>query len=118
MAYLHCHSCDWSQDDFWDWKWRWRIWKLRSLGYTPLALILEDIREYAKPRYIHYKISWFTNGHGFQSFKIHSWHMLILMIKHDFEQIITMKWWTWKSWQKHKMHATCPSCGARDFDID
>jgi hypothetical protein len=26
MAFLHCHNCDWSQDDFWE-----------PNGYNPLA---------------------------------------------------------------------------------
>lgn len=39
MAYLHCHCCDWSQDDFW------------SLKYNPLTTLWEDIKWLCKPRW-------------------------------------------------------------------
>ena len=52
MAYLHCHSCEWGQDDFWRWKWTWRFWKFRPFGYNPISLMIEDIRGNLRPRYI------------------------------------------------------------------
>jgi len=117
MAYLHCHSCGWEQDDFWTWKWSWKIWKFRPFGYNPISLIIEDIREYAKPRYLIFDSS-FAKENGFRSNRIHSWWMLLWELRRHFKRIFKMKWWTWKNWQKHKNTAVCPKCGDRNFDID
>src|ERR1700739_690240 len=41
MAYVHCHSCPWSQDDFWD------------RGYNPLRFFFKnEFTYYFWPRFI------------------------------------------------------------------
>lgn len=40
MSYVHCHACNWQQDDFWTRPWlrlsrRPRLW----LGYNPLGIL-------------------------------------------------------------------------------
>ena len=120
MAYLHCHSCDWSQDDFWDWRWTWRFWKFRPFGYNPISLMIDDIRDYIKPRYIEFDSS-FAREHGFKSSKIHSWSMLLLEWKRHFKRIFNQKWWTYNSWKKDKdrpFGVVCPACKDDNFDID
>ena len=60
MAYIHCHSCDWSQDDFWTlrfkltWKkWRRSFWKLGlDIGYNPISKFLDDLKWLWIPRWI------------------------------------------------------------------
>jgi len=117
MAYLHCHSCDWSQDDFWDWKWAWKFWRHKALGYNPISSLIDCILTYSKPRYINY--DWeFANDYGFKTPKIHSWRMLLFEISRLYQQFTTMEWGTFKAWKKHKLLAICPKCGARNFDID
>ena len=37
MAFLHCHDCDWSQDDFWS-----------DSGYSLIRSILEDLKGFEK----------------------------------------------------------------------
>lgn len=121
MAYLHCHSCDWSQDDFWSWNWSgvkkfWK-WSYRPFGYNPFSLLLEDIAFYAKPKIVKMD-SWWAEENGFKTANIHSWRMLVRSVKLRFKGIANMKWWTWESWKKSKDNATCPGCGAQNFDID
>jgi hypothetical protein len=60
MAYLHCHSCGWEQDDFWTlcfkitWrKWRKSFWKLGlDIGYNPISRLLDDLKWLWVPRWI------------------------------------------------------------------
>lgn len=120
MAYLHCHSCDWSQDDFWDFKIRWNKlhkWSSRPFGYNPLSLLLEDFSWLFKPRIIKFDTH-FAEDNGFKSNDIHSWAILLLHIKRRFRSLFTQKWRTYKSWMKVKDTAVCPKCGERNFDID
>ena len=108
MAYLHSHSCDWSQDDFWNWHWTWKVWKFRAFGYNPISLIIyDDILWYLKPRYI--KI---------EKNRMHSWRLMAGLIFQHAKRFFTMKWWTYESWKQVKDTAVCPGCGQRNFDID
>lgn len=123
MAYLHCHSCDWSQDDFWDWEWsglkRFWKWRSRPFGYNPFSLMLEDIAEYWKPRIMIFDRC-FAQELGFKSCRIFSWRFMIWQLRLHFERIFTQKWWTHKSFRKDydAGKAVCPGCGKVDFDID
>ena len=124
MAYLHCHNCGWSQDDFWDWKIKWRElfhWKSRPFGYNPLSLILEDIAEYYNFRFIEMDIGWMKEN-KYKGNKIHSWkllwkHGILIHLRRLFNQ----KWWTYKQFKKDsdKNIAKCPKCKSKsNFDID
>jgi len=88
--YLHCHSCNWSQDDFWEWKWKGLLsfWKFKSrpFGYNPFSLLLQHIAVYFEIKRI------------------------IKRIKH-------MRWWTYNSWLI-ETHPVCPECGDNNFGID
>jgi hypothetical protein len=123
MAYLHCHNCGWSQDDFWDWRIKWNKifkWQSRPFGYNPLSLILEDIAEYWKPRYIKMDSCW-CKELGLKDNRVHSWWLLKYELKRIFKRISTMKYWTYNSFEKAKIKgiAKCPKCGRNDnFDID
>ncbi len=117
MAYLHCHSCDWAQDDFY------------SKSYNPTTKIWSDIKWLWKPRiidlenfivedlikYTHVPIIKKKSGHQYKFF---SWNWLLLEIVKDVKLALKQKWWTWESWQKDKKAAVCPKCGDRNFDID
>ena len=117
MAYLHCHTCNWSQDDFWEWEWTWRVWKFRPFGYNPISLFVDNIHAYGVPRYIEFDIS-FAREHGLESPYIHSWRVLWWELKKSIRSVRDMKWWTWKSWRRHAEGAVCPQCKERNFDID
>lgn len=113
MAYLHCHSCDWSQDDFWhkrynpltkiwdDIKW---LWKLRMIEFD--ACTVKDLIKHTHVPVIRNEC------------KVFSWSWLILEVVKEIKIVLRQKWWTWESWKKHKDFAICPQCGMKDFDID
>ena len=123
MAYLHCHNCPWSQDDFWDFRIEWKRffkWTSRPFGYNPFSLILEDIASYWRPRYIGMDSYWMKEN-GFKGTHIHSWQLMKWEIRRHFRRISTMKWWTYKSFKKayDQKKAVCPKCGSSEhFDID
>ena len=118
MAYLHCHSCDWSQDDFWD------------KYYNPLTKIRNDIKWTIKPRvlgfdrymvvemkqYCYTPIFSWTNKKGFTC--VFSWNWLIVELERDIRSFRHMEWCTSERWNKVKDKAVCPKCGDRNFDID
>lgn len=60
MSYLHCHSCNWGQDDFWSFKWgKYGYWKLPVIklgwAYNPVSCFLSHVftkRGYWRPRRI------------------------------------------------------------------
>jgi hypothetical protein len=123
MAYLHCHECGWFQDDFWEWKIKWKNifkWQTRPFGYNPISLMLEDIAEYWKPRYIGMDSYW-CKEHGLKGNKVHSWWLLRYELKRHIKRLFSMKYWTLNSYKKAKNKgiAVCPKCGSKnDFDID
>ncbi len=117
MSYLHCHSCDWSQDDFWNKK------------YNPLTKIWDDIKWLWKPKII--KLDIYTMNELIKythvpiirkktrsDYKAFSWNWFILELVKEIRIFFQQKWWTWKSWKKHKDIAFCPKCKKRNFDID
>lgn len=124
MSYLHCHSCGWSQDDFWSWNWSglrkfWK-WKRRPFGYNPLSLILEDFSEYWKPRMISFD-AYAAKDMGFKNSNIFSWSMLFYNLAWHVQRIFRQRWWTFNQWKKYydKGFAVCPKCKCSDkLDID
>jgi len=148
MAYLHCHTknCGWSQDDFWYFKLKNPFYIIkdniirrkpyislgkntlhfnpRFLGYNPLSLIIEDLFEYGRPRWIGFD-SFFIEENNFKyrqgkEFKeVFSWRLLIWNIKRNINSLFKQKWWAYKYWKKdYDNGAVCPKCGERNFDID
>lgn len=123
MAYLHCHKCGWSQDDFWNWTIKWKSifnWHSRPFGYNPLSIMLEDIATYYKPRFISMDSYW-AKENGFKSNRVHSWWFIKEGFIRCYRVVIDMKY---NSHAKFKMaydsnQASCPKCGSKDdFDID
>ena len=105
MAYLHCHSCGWEQDDFYS-----------PEGYNPASSLKSWMdglcsEKIDKP---------FTNCSEF----IHENGNISMreVIAREFEKyaarIRNMKWITWEQWQKEREVAVCPNCGAQNLDID
>ena len=118
MAYLHCHSCDWSQDDFYsksyslwtkmlaDAKW---LWKPRF--FTLDTYIIKDLIEYTGVKV------WTKETVKGQT-KVFSWNWWMLEIVKDIKNYHNTKWKTWEAWKKAKDTAVCPQCGDTNFDID
>jgi len=109
MSYLHCHNCNWGQDDFWDLK-----------RYNPIKVLIEDFRENIKPRRIEFDYTFAEENFGTRK-PINSWRFLIFEIKRNIRKTINMKYWTYNSFMKakEKGKAKCPKCGSgKHFDID
>jgi len=105
MAYLHCHSCEWSQDDFY------------NKDYNPLTKIWGDVQWLWRPRILEIDVE------SYNPRTIFSWKLLVIEIVKDIRIALEMKWWTFHSWKKDWAQRTdkfpaCPKCGKQDFDID
>lgn len=121
MAYVHCHNCDWSQDDFWDFSWGcygyWHGWR-----YNPFSLFLRYVGDYWWPRVIEFDVGW-AEEQGWPSHHRHSWRLLwdqFVRIPRKFRK---QKWWTYKVWERAidrnvGKWPACPHCGAQALDID
>ncbi len=129
MAYLHCHNCYWSQDDFWDFKIRMRsfnlIGKIRirlpSWGYNPIshfnALVFNWKHGLWRPRRIRHD-KYMTQEFGWKRCDPFSWWLIYFEIKRAIKTFGKQKWWTEKSWGRMSKTAICPNCGKRAWDID
>lgn len=130
MAYLHCHSCDWAQDDFWSWRYnpitkiwddvKW-LWKPRWMGLD--RWVIDEIRKYTGiPVVVRESIVFERGGlrpeMAHTEWQVHSWLWLIVEVVKELKVCREQKWWTWGSWKRHKTTAVCPGCGDRNFDID
>lgn len=123
MAYLHCHSCGWSQDDFWNFKINFK--SSRPFGYNPLSIFIEDYKSYFNLKFRNWdrnfvldnpEVKAHKNENG--TYRIRNIRIWILETKRNFKRIFNQKWWTYKSWKKNKDKAKCPKCGEHNFDID
>ena len=118
MAYLHCHACDWSQDDFW------------SIAYNPITKFWDDFKWLWRPRILELD-DWIVNdisaltwipikrfGGQRGQLRVFSWNWLLIELAKEWYLFRRQKWWTWKSWNRKRDNAVCPKCGQRAFDID
>jgi len=120
MAYLHCHSCDWGQDDFWSFRFRrkYGYFKLFGFGweYNPISCFLSYVNEYAKPRRLEFD-KYYANEMGWKRHDVHSWWLLWQEFKDMLKSFRRQKWWTYKGFKKAK-EKKCPKCGSTKLDID
>ena len=107
MAYLHCHNCDWEQDDFW------------HDGYNPVSCIQEALEWlFQEPNVIKMDNNWCKeNGYGdVGSIKATE------LAAHDFERqarkIRGMVYRTEKEFYEKNPERKCPKCGQQQLDID
>lgn len=119
MAYLHCHKCGWSQDDFWDFSfgkhryfWHW--------GYNPISLFLLCVfgkKGYLKPRRIKFD-SYVAKEYGWKRIDPHTWYLVWYELCRTIKKFKRQKWWTNRAFRKDK-NAICPKCKSDEgFDID
>lgn len=108
MAFLHCHSCNWSQDDFYS-----------PDGYNP-ASCLASWNDHLCGDKADKIDELFTDDAEFlaENGPITTREVLAREYEKFARRIREMKWITWEHWQREKDVAVCPKCGARNFDID
>ena len=115
MAYLHCHNCPWSQDDFYQFIRYDKYRKRFRLSYSPIKRIFSSFRCWGYPKYIEMD-SWWAKENGFRN-PIFTWRILFNDLIRIWRSAAKMKWWTYKSFKKEKNKA-CPKCGSKKLDID
>lgn len=108
MAYLHCHSCEWSQDDFY------------HNGYNP-AQYLSTWNEYLFGKKFSRLDEPFSNDSNFV--REHGDITTREVIAREFakfaKRIRNMKWVTYDSYCKELPEKkVCPNCGSKELDID
>jgi hypothetical protein len=117
MAYVHCHTCDWSQDDFWDFRfylrhkgywWRW--------GYNPISCFLGYCREYWRPKRTEFDVGCMREN-GWARIDPHNWYLLWRCFKSMLRKFRYQTWWTASSWER-ETRQKCPNCGALNLDVD
>lgn len=108
MAFLHCHNCEFSQDDFWEWD-----------GYNPISsfeddkesLLNKDLDEVVKMD------SYWLKERGLTQITRRELILYHLdQIKHS---IKNMKYRTYDEYLENNPERKCPVCGVEGFlDID
>jgi hypothetical protein len=125
MAFLHCHSCDWSQDDFWDFRIRRGrgYFSIKWLGlgweYNPVSVFLSYVfgrKGYWWPRRIDFDDNC-KRENGWKRRDPHSWYLIGQEFKSMRRKFKNMRWRTMEEFNKDK-HAVCPNCGKQNFDVD
>ena len=110
MAYLHCHKCGWSQDDFYD------------TSYNP-AKYLMDWNEYLFGNKHHKLDTPFTDDSEFikENGNITTREVLAREYEKFAKRIRNMMWVTQEDFNRDYKAgiAKCPKCGcSNEFDID
>jgi len=97
--FLHCHNCNWEQDDFWDQHYN----PARSVLDWESELINNDLNQYVK-------------------LETKEQMQLREIIAKEFEKkaylIRQMRYQTIDQFKENNPNGVCPSCGKRTLDID
>lgn len=128
MAFLHCHKCPWSQDDFWSFKigksGYHRLWPTKFyMAYNPISVFLAHTfgkHGYWRPRRVHFD-KYVAIENKWKRSDPHSWWLILREFKRMISKFKNQKWWTERAFQRDRRLkiAACPNCGSKeDFDID
>ncbi len=107
MAYLHCHSCDFSQDDFW------------HEGYNPIRFLYKNYEKSLLSDELDEIVpmdKWWLKEQGVEF--VTNRDIILMKLKNMITTITNMKYPRQKDWDKVKQTAVCPKCLKRDWDID
>jgi hypothetical protein len=116
MSYLHCHSCGWSQDDFWE----------PSPGYNPFrADFIKDLEKSLFENKIEFDKGFIERNPNVRhtigkdgKIYIKGTEYVALVLERKAKQIRNMNVKTFDEWKKIKDTWKCPKCGAHNPDID
>ena len=105
MSFLHCHSCNWSQDDFY-----------RVDGYNPAEYLKSWMKDLCGDNIDEQ----FSDDSNFlkENGPISRREVIAQEFEKFAKRIRTMKWITYEQWEKDRKSAVCPNCGQKAFDID
>lgn len=104
--YVHCHKCDWSQDDFY------------HEGYNP-AKFLMTWNDWLFGKKMGSLDQQFSGDSQFirENGPITTREVIAQEYEKFAERIRTMKWVTYEAFEKDP-NQVCPKCGSVDLDID
>lgn len=107
MAFLHCHNCDWEQDDFYDEK-----------GYNP-AEYLKSWNNFLCGKDVNRIDDQFSADSEFiyENGLITTREVIAREYEKFARRIRNMTWITWEQW-KAESNKICPVCGSHNLDID
>ena len=97
MAFLHCHDCGWSQDDFYS-----------PDGYNPFRE--SDIADLRR--------NLFKDEIKLERGTVTGREFVIMELKRMVTRIESMVVMTDEKWKRVKQDWVCPKCGSKNWDID
>ena len=106
MAYLHCHNCDWQQDDFWD------------KNYNPIRFLLNWEKDLLND--LSNLDSSFTTDIQFikDNGNITRRELIARELESHARTIRKMKFRTYEEYQRLNPDRICPNCKQQELDID
>ncbi len=109
MAYLHCHDCDWGQDDFWE-----------VGGYNPVRWLLNVEADLLKDkmRFDFESIDISPEGHDDEGPWVSGKAYVAWELRRHARNIEKMAVRTTDEWKQVKNTFRCPGCGSQNLDID
>lgn len=104
MAYLHCHACGWSQDDFWE-----------ADGYNPLSMLKDNIKDLFRD-----KIEFDSNykDFGLPKQTMTGPEYVAWELERKAGNIREMVYRTFEEYKTKNPERVCPKCGKKELDID
>ena len=110
MAFLHCHSCDFSQDDFW------------TETYNPITFLEKNFTKELLEADLDEEMKidkYFLQEAGYDpEKKITRRELLAHELERHAETIRGMKYRTNEEFKEKNPNWICPECGERSLDID
>lgn len=107
MSYLHCHSCDFSQDDFWSengWN------PIKSFESDKDTLLNKDLDEVVEMDSV-----WLEEN-GYK--KVTRRDLVLYHLDQIKSRITRMIYRTFEEYKEKNPDRICPKCGKKDLDID
>jgi len=109
MAYLHCHHCHWSQDDFWD------------TGYNPITFMEHNYtKELLKgdlDRVIELQTDIPFTKKVFMA-KMTEREFIAKEMERKARTVRNMIYRTMEEFKQKNPEQKCPNCGKKELDID
>ena len=109
MSYLHCHSCNFNQDDFW------------HKGYNPIKYLQDWTDQLFREDFYEDRgmdSNWKEEiGYG-RDQKVTTQELLAHELERSAKVIREMRYRTLEEYRAKNPEGICPKCGKKDLDID
>lgn len=108
MAFLHCHACDFSQDDFW------------TESYNPITFLEKNFTKDLLTRDLDEKVGmdkYWLEENEYRN-DITRRELIAWELERHALRIREMEYRTFEEYQEKNPERKCPWCGERNLDID